>query len=483
SQSSRASPEPGESDNQGHFIGAASGFNFLLRLQRQLHRAGHAVAPPSLLALGDAALPEFDVQSFTLPSEPDASALVNTYFTLATPTIRFFHRGTVESWLRELYQTALNGLTKPEDRKKAALLIIMANATRYVDPTTTSEATSSSSGILYYQAAERELAREAGPATLIVVQVLLGFCLYTITLTRLGHSWTLFGSISRQILALGLHRRGSQVFGYRKSAVDRYLSAIHGRPSAFHDENIDQDLPRAIDDEHISEVGITAEAQGPFCFMQGPIMHIKLVQIVSRTLRLLYGVRRLSEIGRYSLMAELDKELDLWREALPAHLNPDLVDSALLLPSLQRQSKVLNLAYHHTRLFVYRHSLFSDLRKDTQIPAHEVQANIAKCVNAAMSIANLAGRIVAAKQLFTGSWHAYYQIYCAATVLYTHTFKLTSQDQSTWIEYFRAAELCQSYIATQAVEDSLPYRLQVVIEEYRCEFKRLIKYSNTTVSA
>lgn len=68
-------------------------------------------------------------------------------------------------------------------------------------------------------------------------------------------------------------------------------------------------------------------------------------------------------------------------------------------------------------------------------------------------------------------------------MLYTHTFKLTSQDQSTWIEYFRAAELCQSYIATQAVEDSLPYRLQVVIEEYRCEFKRLIKYSNTTVSA
>lgn len=141
SQSSRASPEPGESDNQGHFIGAASGFNFLLRLQKQLHRAGHAVAPPSLLALGDAALPEFDAQSLTLPSEPDASALVNTYFTLATPTIRFFHRGTVESWLRELYQT---GVLEP--CKKAALLIIMANATRYVDPTTTSEATSSSSG-------------------------------------------------------------------------------------------------------------------------------------------------------------------------------------------------------------------------------------------------------------------------------------------------------------------------------------------------
>lgn len=75
-----------------------------------------------------AALPEFNALSFTLTSEVEVSALVRTYLTIATPTIRISHRGTVEGWLCELYQT---GLLKPS--KKAVLLIMMTNDTQYVD--------------------------------------------------------------------------------------------------------------------------------------------------------------------------------------------------------------------------------------------------------------------------------------------------------------------------------------------------------------
>ena len=72
---------------------------------------------------------------------------------------------------------------------------------------------------------------------------------------------------------------------------------------------------------------------------------------------------------------------------------------------------------------------------------------------------------------------AYYHVYCAAVVLYTYTIKLTSQDLSTWINYFRAGERCQSYIANKAVPDSLPHRFQVIMEEYRCEVVRQMKRS------
>ena len=116
----------------------------------------------------------------------------------------------------------------------------------------------SSHSIVYFQAAERHLARETGPASLITVQALLLSCFYTVTCTRLSHCWNLFGTTSRLILALGLHRRSAKFSGYQKKAVncirsecekrvfwsayilDKLLSAIHGRPSAFHDEDIDQ---------------------------------------------------------------------------------------------------------------------------------------------------------------------------------------------------------------------------------------------------
>lgn len=84
--------------------------------------------------------------------------------------------------------------------------------------------------------------------------------------------------------------------------------------------------------------------------------------------------------------------------------DPDVIDSSLLLPSLERQSNALNLAYHYTRLIVYRPSLPSDLKKQSQILEEELQANVANFVNAPMVIATVAGRIIDTKQLFARSW-------------------------------------------------------------------------------
>lgn len=103
--SSRASPEPGERDLQGHFVGASSGVAFLLRLQRRLRQDAGSVAETSVFTLGDAVLPEFDELSFELPPRDEAESLLKTYFELSSPTYRFLHRPTVESWMRELYES------------------------------------------------------------------------------------------------------------------------------------------------------------------------------------------------------------------------------------------------------------------------------------------------------------------------------------------------------------------------------------------
>lgn len=75
--------------------------------------------------------------------------------------------------------------------------------------------------------------------------------------SRLNHCWSLFGTTSRLVIALGLHRKAIKQRAGRELNdcielecrkrlfwcafnVDKYLSAIMGCPSVFHDEDIDQ---------------------------------------------------------------------------------------------------------------------------------------------------------------------------------------------------------------------------------------------------
>ncbi len=130
-RSSRASPEPGEQDRQGHFVGASSGLTFLLRLQRRLHRDPDTTPKTSVFTLGDAVLPAFDETSFTIPPRQEAEATLKTYFELASPTYRFLHRPTVEGWMRELYT---NGNITGGNfySKYAVVLTMLAQGNRYI---------------------------------------------------------------------------------------------------------------------------------------------------------------------------------------------------------------------------------------------------------------------------------------------------------------------------------------------------------------
>jgi hypothetical protein len=61
-------------------------------------------------------------------------------------------------------------------------------------------------------------------------------------------------------------------------------------------------------------------------------------------------------------------------------------------------------------------------------------------------------------------------------VLYTYTIRVRSEDQATWIEYFRTAERCQNLISSVAAADSLVHRFCVIMEEHRLEVIRQIEH-------
>lgn len=132
-QSSRNSPEPPQTDLQGHYVGPSSGASFLLRVQKKLHKEVTVSQSSSIFTFGDAPLPEYDPSIFVLPPKSDAKSLVARYFDFAVPTHRFLHRPTVEVWVDEFYDSLGTFQQKAGAKGRTALLfMVFAQAKDYM---------------------------------------------------------------------------------------------------------------------------------------------------------------------------------------------------------------------------------------------------------------------------------------------------------------------------------------------------------------
>jgi hypothetical protein len=142
-QSVRNSPEAGENDLEGHYLGSTSGINFLVRARKRLSDLAASRAQPqdaasysqsSIFTFGDTALPDCSGSTCDLPSEDYARELVERYFHFAMPTHRFLHRVTVEKWLDGLYGRTVSGVQPNQgvsDAEEAVLMMIFAVAMWY----------------------------------------------------------------------------------------------------------------------------------------------------------------------------------------------------------------------------------------------------------------------------------------------------------------------------------------------------------------
>lgn len=136
---SRSSPEPTQTDRQGHYIGPSSGVSFLLRIQKKLHENSSSSPHSSIFTFGDAPLPEFDPTFFVLPPKDEAQRLVERYFDFAAPTHRFLHRPSIERLLEEFYERRGELVGEDGVSRTALLLIVFAQGLAYMPPGTTGE--------------------------------------------------------------------------------------------------------------------------------------------------------------------------------------------------------------------------------------------------------------------------------------------------------------------------------------------------------
>lgn len=129
------SPEPSQADEEGHYIGPASGVSFLLRIQKRLHQAISFSQPSSIFTFGDAPLhiPESDPSFCMMLPRDDAQKLLDRYFDFAMPTYRFLHRPTLQEWFTEFYDTlGVMNDSNSSPAKVALLFMVFAQARVYM---------------------------------------------------------------------------------------------------------------------------------------------------------------------------------------------------------------------------------------------------------------------------------------------------------------------------------------------------------------
>ena len=333
------------------------------------------------------------------------------------------------------------------------------------------------------------------PATLSSVQALLGCSLWVLSNQRFNHCWTLFGTVTRLLLALGLNRRkavsdtshsdlvqeecGKRVF-WCAYVLDKYLSSMFGRPCALHDDDIDQDMPTVIEDTDISATAINTTGTNKMNSMMAPLYHQKLGQILSQTLRRLYGIQPLEHSALLEITAELGREVDRWREDLPAFLNQEKVDSWNLVGPFRDQSDILNLAVRHLEILIFRPCLLNNIHSPT---AERSRSNMDRCIRAAMGIVDIITRMIDSNRLPAASWLPNHTAFCAVVVLYTCATLDRHDDPSTWLGNYRAAENCQKRIAAVAGTDPLARRYLIIMEEFRLEVAKQIQHDSSSPNA
>lgn len=142
---SRDSPDPVTTDLEGNYLGPSSGISFLNRVWQRLHQDESSVITgelrnecssrnTSVFMFGDKPYPSPHEPGFMLPPFDKAQELVDTYFDHAIVTYRFLIKGSVEAWLKQVYDNNIsfaNMPTGPMVARTAIVLMVFAVATLY----------------------------------------------------------------------------------------------------------------------------------------------------------------------------------------------------------------------------------------------------------------------------------------------------------------------------------------------------------------
>lgn len=490
--SRRNSPEPGSTDFDGNYLGPASGVSFINRVWGRLHQDESQIPNElqnesnkntAVFMFGDKPYSQCQDIQFPLPSYENAMELVAIYFDFSMVTYRFLHRGSVEKWVKQVYENHISVANPPTGNmvaRTAIVLMIFAVSTVHKAPevqgdgqslrlvrlvsscytsSSRTASTNESCSERWFAASKYMSSLESGPPRLETIQARLIQCLYLLSSSRANECWYSFGTALQVVTALGLHRKfpvkpskkgGSHLeLELRKRifwsvyVLDKYLSIMFGRPRLLHDEDIDQELPDEMNDDDLLEEDPARRTGSTDSMMIASVLHYRytaphsalffllsantpgrLGRILGEISRQLYSINPLSRDSPLETAVRLTSELEKWKETVPPLFNS--VRPSSLIPPLCRQSQVLQLAYAHAMIHVTRSFLlddFTDLSRRPRDPHPLVSAHVHKCIEAAEHIMTLVDELAQQTLFIQSFWFTHYVCFCAILVVYIHVIQ------------------------------------------------------------
>ncbi|KAI7103897.1 hypothetical protein KC365_g1409 [Hortaea werneckii] len=198
------------------------------------------------------------------------------------------------------------------------------------------------------------------------IQAVMFMILFMQSSSKLSQCYAYVGVALRSALRMGLHRHHAGNFNpieaeMRKRVfwivrkMDIYVGAMLGLPQTLSDDEIDQDFPTEIDDEYITMDGMSPMPEGQISLMTAFNAHTRLVQLLSKIVRKVYpikvqtGTPDKSYSVPFSVIRDLEGDLEQWKSSLPAILSPCQAPERYT-----RVQQLLRLSYAHVQVMLYR---------------------------------------------------------------------------------------------------------------------------------
>lgn len=424
--------------------------------------------------------------------------LLGLYFDVCIATYRLLHRPTVESWFDTVSNNFTSGqplLTGIGHAKTSIVLSVLAVACIHEERARGESGLSPATGIAV-QAQSDELFCEAlrltetetGYPKLESAQARLIQVLYLLMSSRFNQAWYAFGHALQVLSALGLHRREdrkrpspAQRRDYIEEqckkrtfwvayTLDKYLGVIFGRPRHYHDDDIDQDFPDAVNDEDMTSTG-PRESDND-CHIESLISHAKLAQIAERISREVYSIKSIPDDERLAAAHRLGAELRQWKASLPPFLGA--INPSSLIPSFRRQAMALRMSYSHAVMLAHRPFLLKNTVRHSDDLRRLARESITECIKAAQSVLEAVDRMAREGRLFHAFWWTHYVCFCALVVVYVWAIQ-ESNNVPTVAERRKVldqAEKCLNHLAQATATNSPSRSYSIILQELRTEAKR-----------
>lgn len=490
----------------GQFSDTTSGLSFLHRAWRRISNGENSqVVSGQLGSIEDNQLlaragdkPFQKPGGIQIPPLHRGHELLGLYFDVCIATYRLLHRPTVELW----FDTVSNNFTSSQPlftglghARTSIVLSVLAVACIHeerarggsgLSPATGDAVPAQSDGIFCEALRLTEI--ETGLPKLESAQARLIQVLYLLMSSRFNQAWYAFGHALQVLSALGLHRREDRKRpspAYRRDYIeeqcrkrtfwvaytlDKYLGVIFGRPRHYHDDDIDQDFPDAVNDEDMTPTG--PKESDNDCHIESLISHAKLAQIAERISREVYSIKLIPDEERLAAAHRLGAELRQWRLALPPFLGA--INPSSLIPSFRRQAMALRMSYSHTVMLAHRPFLLKNTARHSEDLRRLARDSITECIKAAQSVLEAVDRMAREGRLFHAFWWTHYVCFCALVVVYVWAIQ-ESNNSPTIAERHKIldqAEKCLNHLAQATATNSPSRKYSIILQELRTEAKR-----------